>query len=74
MQLGIRADPAEVQVYLEVEPEYVMLGTDVRFQCIVEGDENASIAWSRSEAPLPVRAKVSYLENLRIPPFLMFQM
>lgn len=65
----VNRDPNSVQVYMVVEPEYVTLGTDVRFECVVEGDESARIDWSRSDGPLPSRAKVEgkvmIIENIR---------
>lgn len=41
-------------------PDYVHLGNDVTFKCLVEGDDRATVRWERGEGRLPLNAYVSY--------------
>lgn len=54
-----RTDPDVVQVFMEVDPDYVTTGSDVTFKCIVEGDEDATVSWEKGDGPLPARSQVS---------------
>uniref|UniRef100_A0A915K683 Ig-like domain-containing protein n=1 Tax=Romanomermis culicivorax TaxID=13658 RepID=A0A915K683_ROMCU len=54
----ITQDPDVVQLFMEVEPDYVTLGNDVTFRCVVEGDDHATVRWHKGDGELPIRSEI----------------
>uniref|UniRef100_A0A5S6QFK1 Basement membrane proteoglycan n=1 Tax=Trichuris muris TaxID=70415 RepID=A0A5S6QFK1_TRIMR len=52
------AEANAVQLLIDVQPEYVRIGEQVTFRCLVDGDPDANVRWEKRGGQLPTSATV----------------